>query len=489
MEGLDLDLFFVQLFDDDGGDDVAAAVLRGDPICIVPFGKFYREGRWRDVTTDVVNEFVDNWQHRTSRGIRRRRLAVDVDHDRRAIGWYTDIMALPTGLGATFKFNKRGRQVLEGGEYAYFSPAVYWRVVDHKTAQVVEHQIAGGALTNYPFFGEETSLHSMDGVPLLYAVTKTEGGVEYPSRAYLVVEDPEKPTTWHLRVMSWQGGELKADRRLMGAAKAALTSPGGHRGNRYEGPQKEAATRKLRTMYEREGMKFSVEGGTIMPDQQIDNGQSGQGVINLNLPPAVADLFDRLSGLLDQAEGGGGGGDPDLASIRAELATLTESVASFADVSGQLETLTEQRDQFAERVTGLETRLAAEQATRLLAEYTAMAQTEFSHLPGTATDLAGHLLWLAGADTEDARPHFTFFTNLLRQADQWYEEAFSRRGFGGGNNEADASVLSQVHTLATQYMAEHDGVEYQAAVSEIFAQNPRLYEQYSQAIARAGGGE
>lgn len=77
-----------------------------------------------------------------------------------------------------------------------------------------------------------------------------------PASAFLVVEDPQKVTTWHLPVKDAQG---KPDRALMGAAHAALLSPGGHRGNKYEGPGKGAAIAKLRKMYEAEGMKFPGE--------------------------------------------------------------------------------------------------------------------------------------------------------------------------------------------------------------------------------------
>ncbi len=76
---------------------------------------------------------------------------------------------------------------------------------------------------------------------------KTEDGKEYPASDYLVVEDRTRPTTWHLRVTKTPGGP--PDRSQMGAAAAALTAPGGHRGNRYQGPGREAAISKLRGLY------------------------------------------------------------------------------------------------------------------------------------------------------------------------------------------------------------------------------------------------
>ena len=77
------------------------------------------------------------------------------------------------------------------------------------------------------------------------AAMKTVGGKRYPAGDFLVVEDSEKPTTWHLQVK--RNGT--PDRGLASAAWAALFSPGGHRGNSYQGPDKEAARRKLKALY------------------------------------------------------------------------------------------------------------------------------------------------------------------------------------------------------------------------------------------------
>jgi hypothetical protein len=63
---------------------------------------------------------------------------------------------------------------------------------------------------------------------------------------YLIVEDREKPTTWHLQVK--RNGT--PDHGLMGDAWAALH--GGYRGNKYEGPQKGEALAKLKKMYDAE---------------------------------------------------------------------------------------------------------------------------------------------------------------------------------------------------------------------------------------------
>ena len=87
------------------------------------------------------------------------------------------------------------------------------------------------------------------------APMKTESDGEHPASHYLVIEDPEKVDTWHLRVCGMDG---KPDHRLMGGAWAALH--GCYRGNVYEGPGKQEAIRKLRAIYEAEDMPMPDEG-------------------------------------------------------------------------------------------------------------------------------------------------------------------------------------------------------------------------------------
>ena len=83
-------------------------------------------------------------------------------------------------------------------------------------------------------------------------VTKTVDGESYPASDFLVVEDSEKPSTWHLQVKK----NGKPDHTLMGAAHAALMSPSGYRGNKYEGPNKDKAISDLKKLYKSEDMEW-----------------------------------------------------------------------------------------------------------------------------------------------------------------------------------------------------------------------------------------
>lgn len=96
-------------------------------------------------------------------------------------------------------------------------------------------------------------------------VSKTVSGEGLPASAFLVVEDSDKPSTWHLRVMDANG---KINPRLLGAAWAALH--GGYRGNKYEGPGKSAAIAKLKKLYTSEGMDLpSEKGGEVETGEKV----------------------------------------------------------------------------------------------------------------------------------------------------------------------------------------------------------------------------
>jgi hypothetical protein len=86
------------------------------------------------------------------------------------------------------------------------------------------------------------------------AKTKTMSGKSYPASSFLVVEDPDDTSTWHLPVYTPEG---KLDHRLMGAAWAALHK--GYRGNRYEGVGKQEAIKKLKALYKAEDMPTPAE--------------------------------------------------------------------------------------------------------------------------------------------------------------------------------------------------------------------------------------
>jgi hypothetical protein len=81
-------------------------------------------------------------------------------------------------------------------------------------------------------------------------VKKTENGQQFPASAYLVVPDPEQPSTWKLRVQETPGSVTPAQ---LGRAAAALGP--GFRGNKValSADERASALRKLRGLYRQHG--------------------------------------------------------------------------------------------------------------------------------------------------------------------------------------------------------------------------------------------
>jgi len=84
--------------------------------------------------------------------------------------------------------------------------------------------------------------------------TKIEDGVEYRASDYAYVPDPERPSTWKLRLAEGRSGNITVAQ--LGRAAAAL-SPGGFRGQRVQIPASDipAVKRRIRREYRRLGVE------------------------------------------------------------------------------------------------------------------------------------------------------------------------------------------------------------------------------------------
>lgn len=146
------------------GKDVAHRALSGEPVLIYPLGTHHRRTddgtRTWTVTEETIDDLLANYEHRLDRGIRQKRLPVNEEHRGRALGWFESVTKTPDGLAATFTWNPKGQDALENGEFAYFSVEICDKILDRVTGETVKNQITGGALTNYPYFGEATALMS-----------------------------------------------------------------------------------------------------------------------------------------------------------------------------------------------------------------------------------------------------------------------------------------------------------------------------------------
>jgi hypothetical protein len=275
-------------------EGMADRALRGEVIEIIPRGDWYDHyGVERHITQDVIDEFTDNWKNRLTRGIRRSRLAVDVGHDERARGWYRTIVALPPpkGVGASFAWNKNGRRALEENEFAYFSPTVYWRLQDHISGETVENQIGGGALTNYPYFGEVTSLYQRQ--TLATDSNKGDLNMTEPFDQEAVVAQVSESVVQRLRSM-FSGGQESPDGANghsddVEGFKAQLAEMK----TSLESMRTEAAT--TQTTYQTEIADLNTELDTQRASARVERFMTIAGSRFEHLPVATSDLAEFLN--------------------------------------------------------------------------------------------------------------------------------------------------------------------------------------------------
>jgi LysM repeat protein len=83
---------------------------------------------------------------------------------------------------------------------------------------------------------------------------KTEGGVKFPASDFAYVPDPEKPSTWKLRLSEGSPGNVTI--KQLGRAAAAF-SPGGFRGQKVQIPSSDVGKvkGKIRAAYKKLGVK------------------------------------------------------------------------------------------------------------------------------------------------------------------------------------------------------------------------------------------
>ena len=84
-------------------------------------------------------------------------------------------------------------------------------------------------------------------------VMKTDGGEKYPSVAYLYVPDPNKPSTWKIRI--WETPEKEVTIAQLGRATIAISK--GFRGKKAKIPSDAVieVKSKLESLYKKEGVK------------------------------------------------------------------------------------------------------------------------------------------------------------------------------------------------------------------------------------------
>ncbi len=146
-------------------EDFAAVDPRGW-FRIIPVGKFSKFGRTVEITDQTIRDMVGNF-----RVVPPTRLPVNVEHmdQHGKVGDIANLRAVPgDGLYAMIDWTAVGEQLLQEQRFQYYSPEIIFGAQEYE-GRMIKNILYGLALTNHPYFGNDTALFStkdaLSGVP------------------------------------------------------------------------------------------------------------------------------------------------------------------------------------------------------------------------------------------------------------------------------------------------------------------------------------
>lgn len=335
------------------------------------------------------------------------------------------------------------------------------------------------------------------------ALWKRDGAVAKGVK-YLVTEDDG---TAHL---PYTGPDGKPDHRLMGAAWAALH--GGYRGNRYEGPNQQAALTRLKQVYESEGMDTPAQ----KADQGVPPEVTRKGAPNMTIEQIEAKLGEQDAAIakiqsendalktenetvlkmstVERAAYAGMDANQRKEFLAADVAKRKEMCGKATGDCGDddEEEMMEKAQKRDERIAKAESELAETQAQlaaiqkrERLGRFVRKAETELPHTPGSPEEKGARLMKMAdalgGEDSDDFKAAF----GVMREADRALAMRFTEFGKGALPNASSAE--GQLDVLADN-IAKRDRISKADAYVKAAEENPAIWRQFNEEFGRAHRG-
>jgi hypothetical protein len=319
---------------------------------------------------------------------------------------------------------------------------------------------------------------------------KTEGGKEFPAKDYAYVPDPEKPSTWKLRLTSEPGGE--PDPRIIGAAIAALGE--GFRGQKVQIPEEDlsAVITRVRVAWKK---AYPDKTKDDMPD--VLKSEEAPTMKNENTPTvetltedlakanARAEKAEKLAELTDVEKAHHSSlpesdreaflkMDADARKAEINKAQEKDKVIYKADDGTEFRKSDDPRLVQMAKDRDEDRRIAkAEREKREVMELTKRAETELSNLPGDAPVKIAVLKAIDSITDEDTRKKAT---ELLKAHNEAHGAAFVKRGTTQNNDTGN--VTGRLDAMAKKYAEDHK-VPFAKAYDEVLRtdEGKALYEQ------------
>lgn len=258
---------------------------------------------------------------------------------------------------------------------------------------------------------------------------KTEDGVEFPAAAFAYVPDPEKPSTWKLRL--WEDPEKKVTARQVGMAVAALGA--GFRGNKVEIPAADMGPVKSKVR-------------SAWNDANPDRGSEDMPPVLKSNQEAPMEIEMNVEDMLKEA--------PDaVRKMYEDMQKATdEAVAKAAEAEA---TLRKERDERAD------------------ADAIVKARDSFQSLGIDPEQVGPALRRLSETDADLAKAIETALVSANAKVES--ADIFSEIG---KSSFQSGSAYEQADVLAKAAVASGQSATIEQALSDVFVANPDLYNQY-----------
>ncbi len=362
------------------------------------------------------------------------------------------------------------------------------------------------------FKSEDTDM----GQDLEKAATKRENGEDFPAEAFAFVPDPDKPSTWKLRL--WDSLAEKETARQVGRAIAALGK--GFRGRKVQIPSDQLAKvkAKVRAAWRKthpdtpdsempEVIRKDSNGDLFIKEytqmnenliKALEAELQNEGEVDSVLKEAgyseeAAEVFKGILRIFGSFRDKFGEANPleplaKLAGLELPVKEVVKEVSKedkekiqkedlLAKLSDEdrakLEQVFKRQDELEEEAKRAAEIAKAERELRLQKEYLQKAE-EFSNLTIEKDKMANVLRKIdESLNEEDAEEVRRALKAAAEAAEA--ENLFKAAGTPGGST---SSVEEKINTLAKEMVQKGEAKDINAAWTKILSANPDLYKEY-----------
>ena len=422
---------------------------------------------------------------------------MNIEHDELAgkIGKIVGLEVGDEGLYAYFELTPRGQEILEDDRFDYLSPEIVWSFQDIESGQDVGPVLVGAAVTNYPFFGEKTSMYSEAAAEDLverFSLSQQEDADK---------EEPQMDIVLGAADMVQRLGLSLSDIEHWGDHPALALSRLAYALDKPEYVQFHytlalcVVQQEPEGWYPRSAYLWEFARGSAGEWKHRIKGYSGHKLaldgrlvrrVHKALGEQDTGVIERHSDLFEMYRSSGQEG---LTMPQEGSEGQQVSMDEFTAMRGRAEEMSNQIDTLTAGLAQRDQQIADLRHERTLERYSRQAE-RYSSVGVEIDEYAAHFAWLESADPEGE--HLAWFQSVIETADKALANsgAFSDRG--SGERAPTSDPFSRIQQLM-EAKAKERGITLQVGtqayndlMTEVMRENPEIFANYRQGLISGG---